>query len=470
MERTISYLKTKINHPSFWQWFFLIAIIIIFHASHPLNSDEGVVLDGAWNLINGKIPYRDFFEFIPPGSFYFIFVVWKLFGVSYLIAKIASMIALLAGSICLHKIAKQFTQNKTLAYLPALFFILSSAGWPIINHNVYNAVILIWASYFFLRAIGTKNFVNYFWSGLLMGISFLFLQQKSALVFLALLLFIVTDYFVSVANKKNQFKQLTKNIFLFTIGFILPCLWLLHWPISTIWIALYEFPAHHYLATNSVSLSLFLLFIICFAIVFASIKNKTREIYFLFTIQSSLLLASLSRPDYSHLTQSYFLFYVLAIIIINQLNKKERTNYLYQYISITALFIIVLVIWSNINAKLFSTTPFYSISRASIFTEIKLECHSPYFYAGPFLPGMYFETKKLNTTFYPILITGQQTEEQFKLGKKQLEQNKPDCVALNYHMSALNTYNINNPVDELITNNYHKIYTQGDLILYKINQ
>ena len=131
------------------------------------------------------------------------------------------------------------------------------------------------------------------------------------------------------------------NIFLFTIGFILPCLWLLHWPISTIWIALYEFPAHHYLATNSVSLSLFLLFIICFAIVFASIKNKTREIYFLFTIQSSLLLASLSRPDYSHLTQSYFLFYVLAIIIINQLNKKERTNYLYQYISITALFIIV---------------------------------------------------------------------------------------------------------------------------------
>ena len=88
----------------------LLITTIILHSNHPINSDEGVILAGAWDLINGKKPYTDFFAIIPPASFYVIYWLWTLFGVSYFAAKLLAIIFVFVSSVGVYKINSLFTK------------------------------------------------------------------------------------------------------------------------------------------------------------------------------------------------------------------------------------------------------------------------------------------------------------------------------------------------------------------------
>ena len=80
-------------------WAATLGLLILLHSIHPLDNDEGVTLEGALNIFNQREIYIDFFEFVAPGVFYIIAFFWKIFGVSYLIAKILAMIALLISAL-----------------------------------------------------------------------------------------------------------------------------------------------------------------------------------------------------------------------------------------------------------------------------------------------------------------------------------------------------------------------------------
>ena len=80
-------------------WAIILGIIFLFHFNHYLSADEGVTLNGAWNLYNGQIMYKDFFAFIPPASFYLIFIFWKIFGPSFLVAKLFAIFSIFFGAI-----------------------------------------------------------------------------------------------------------------------------------------------------------------------------------------------------------------------------------------------------------------------------------------------------------------------------------------------------------------------------------
>src|SRR4051812_14185044 len=47
-----------------------------------LGSDEGIVLQGAVRILRGEMPYRDFFSFYTPGSYYLHALIFRLFGTS----------------------------------------------------------------------------------------------------------------------------------------------------------------------------------------------------------------------------------------------------------------------------------------------------------------------------------------------------------------------------------------------------
>ncbi len=45
-------------------------------------NDEGIYLDGARRILNGQVPYRDFFVLTGPGAFWNVAAFFQLFGVS----------------------------------------------------------------------------------------------------------------------------------------------------------------------------------------------------------------------------------------------------------------------------------------------------------------------------------------------------------------------------------------------------
>ena len=50
-------------------------------------QDEGIVIQGAARILHGEIPYRDFFSFYTPGSYYLYAGLFKVFGTSLLVAR-----------------------------------------------------------------------------------------------------------------------------------------------------------------------------------------------------------------------------------------------------------------------------------------------------------------------------------------------------------------------------------------------
>ena len=453
-------LKT-LNVSSLW-WLSLLVILFFFHSNHPLNSDEGVILEGAWNLINGKQLYYDFFEFIPPASFYLIYWAWLSFGISYFVAKFLSLLLIFFSSIFIFKISNQLTSSK-FNYFPPFLFLISSFAWPVINHNVFNLFFIITASYFFIKGLngGGDNLKNFLISGLLAGLSTLFLQQKGMVILGIFLSFLL------ILTVKQKTILWLKHSLVLPVSFLLPLtLLIIKWPAKLLYQNLIIFPSINYLAVNKVPLFLFLLYLIILLINIFLLKSKwSIKLWFLFYLQFILLLTTLARPDYFHLTLLIFPLYALIPLLLQQASH----DYIFKYYSGIIIAVYSLIIIVPVTISLYFFPPFSSIDKLPTLNFIKNNCNqSSYIYAGPFNPGLYFETRKLNPTPYSFLITNHHTPEQFEQAKKYLEKNLPACAILNYVTVEKFNYNKNNPVDNFIFSNYNFVLRSGNNLIYKI--
>lgn len=451
------------KYKDYFGWAIFLLVLLVLNFSYYLDSDEGVVLAGAWNLFNGRHIYSDFFEFIPPGSFYFVLLIWKIFFPNYLLTKLLSVLMIFFAAIGVYKIAKIFTDNKYLLIAPALF-LCTSFNWQAINHNTYNIFFIIWSAFFFVRAEKKNNKIDFVLSGLILGISFLFLQQKSLIVLLICALWLLFNFLVKKNNIYLQF-------ILFFIGSCLSATALLLFfaPIKVLYESLVMFPFFNYTETNSLPLNTWIFFLIITTASFLTllIKKKTNSIYFLFILQMSLLLSSLPRPDILHIT--IVLFPLLAIIptLLQIINQEQK----YKKIFFLPCFLIILLLPFLTFIKVVNYPPFRFLNKNEATNYLEDECRqSQYIYAGPFLPGFYFLTKKLQPTPYSVLITNAHTKQQFLTAAEHLKTNRPQCAIMDYRMVEKFKYSTDNPVDQFIFSNYRQTKRYGSLLIYKIKE
>ncbi len=436
----------------------ILFICFLVHSDHAFNSDEGVILSGAWNLYNGKLLYTDFFEFIPPGSFYLILFIWKIFSVSFLSAKIISILLLFLSAIGVYFIAQKIYRNK-LNIIAPIFFCLATSGLPIINHNFYSLPFALWALYFLLSGLDNNEIKNYIVSGLLTGMTILFLQTKGLAVGAAIFLFLLIR------------KRGLKNILSYITASIIPLLVLLFWPPKIIIDSLILFPSSNYYDVNKIPITLLLLSVLIFVlVVYLFRREKDPKIWLLFMVQFFLLLTTIPLPDYYHLIIAATPIMALPGIIISKIQSKKGSIYskfAYYYL---ITIIISLVLYPAIDLMMFNFRPFWSNYNRGVFLFIENNCPGKYIYAGPFWPSVYFESRKLNATPYSWLITNHNTPEQFLEAQKYLAKNKPTCAVLVYPQSLKRfNHNQDNPVENFIRSNYHKILSEKNIFIYKAN-
>ena len=411
--------------------------------------------------MNNRQLYVDFFEFVPPGSFYLIFWLWKIFGVSYFIAKFFSVVIVFLSSIGIYKISQEISKNR-LNYFPPLIFIISSIYWPIINYNTFNIVFIIWAIYFFVKGLSNYSDKNFIISGLLTGLSILFLQQKGII-----LLFILFSFLLILFFKEKKYKLLKLNFYFFIFSF-LPLLFLLKWPLKILYEDLIIFPLFNYTETCSISLYLFVFFLfVLLLIIWLLRKEKNKKIWLLIYAQFFLLISATLRADFYHIS---LILFPLHSLLPASWEKIKFFNLLTKsYFRLIILVSILIIIFPSILILNYYPLLFSSIQKNKIISYVKENCPGKYIYVGPFIPGIYFETKKLNPTQNSFLITNQQTKKQFLEAKKALEKYQPSCAVLNYQIVAKFKHNKNNLVDNYILDNYKFIFQEGNCLVYKIN-
>jgi hypothetical protein len=161
--------------------FALTCIYLCFFRRYTsIEPDEGIVLQGAQRILRGEVLYRDFFAFFTPGSFYFLALLFRVFGSSFLVARSAlvlfggiysAMTYLLARRVCSRGNALLVAAIASASTLPYRFEVL---------HNWDSTLWACLALYCAIRWTESTQWKWAFNTGSFAALTFLFEQSKGA--------------------------------------------------------------------------------------------------------------------------------------------------------------------------------------------------------------------------------------------------------------------------------------------------
>lgn len=186
--------------------------------------DEGIIVYGAQRVLSGDIPYRDFWGYYPPGQFWLIAGLFKLFGSELIVEHTFSVIMHCAVSIVIYLIARKLVSLKAalLAWFLALLWI-----------NTYNFAnpmpVALWlsltSSLFLLKFLFEKGKYLLLIAGLLSGFSLLFRDDIGFFTAIGASLWLsMFSFFSSLSTGKSasdRIKITIKYLSLYTFGWLL---------------------------------------------------------------------------------------------------------------------------------------------------------------------------------------------------------------------------------------------------------
>ncbi len=435
-------------------WIGLMSIAVFMHSSHLLDSDEGIVLNGAWQLLSGGRIYHDFYELAAPGSFYLIYFFWKLFGANYLIAKAVSLAFLAGSAYGIFRISAIFTSREKALLAPAVF-VLASASWPLVQFNLFSELFMIWAVYFFLRYISDPKPSDLVLCGLASGLTAVFLQHKGALLVAILTVLLAHEL---LDRKRDLFGKLL----LFYAAVFFGALPLLPHLKSLLIDNHAIFPPGKYLEINRAFPGIFASYAFLSILSFLALrmkKIKQPESY-LFVLQFCFLISALQRPDYYHST--LMSFPLIALLPLVLADVREHDNPMIKKLTYVAFAACAVTILSRSALYFYKFPPLVSLENYPAYRQAEKACaSSEYIYAGPFQPGWYFELRKKNPTPHYVIKTNFTPSVEFLRARDLLKEKKPGCIITNDDIVKKFSYSPDNPLDEFIMQEYVLEYESG---------
>jgi hypothetical protein len=155
-----------------------LAYLYLFRRYTAIEPDEGIILQGAQRILRGEVLYRDFFSFLTPGSYYLLALLFKIFGSSFAVARIALVFFgavfsgvnyLLARRVCSRGSALTVAVLVTLTTLPYRFLVL---------HNWDSTLWACLAVYCAVRLLENADWKWGFGAGSFASLTFVFEQSK----------------------------------------------------------------------------------------------------------------------------------------------------------------------------------------------------------------------------------------------------------------------------------------------------
>jgi hypothetical protein len=151
-------------------------------------GDEGTLIYGAVRVAQGQVPYRDFFETMGPGTFYWVALFFKIFGITWIATRVALMITCVATALTLFFLARRLRTGSD-AY-PAIFMIATLSGfvWPVISHHEDSNLLALLSFAAFVLWLDKHRPALMITAGALAALTTCFLQPKGILLLVAFLL------------------------------------------------------------------------------------------------------------------------------------------------------------------------------------------------------------------------------------------------------------------------------------------
>ena len=451
--------------------------------------DEGTLVYGAQLVAQGALPYRDFFEVMGPGSFYWLGLFFKLFGTNILVARAVLLFTASVTVVLLYWMTRRVYQGP-FDLLPSLFYLLVGFPlWPVTSHhwdsNLFG--LLAVGAFFLWQDRGRGWFLAI--AGALSGLTSCFLQPKGLFLLVALAIVILVNGCRAGEGKPRIASHLgilltgfiavgglVLMLFLFAGGLSDLIYANLIWPLSRYhninklpfgyglreWVA----PGwQNYLQTllppllSQVIAILYMIpfiFIIylpflCFGLTgisclsksnCAKIFNATMLPYW--SAGLALWVSELHRPDVIHLIYGSPLLLILFLVIWNYcFNRRNLLKY-----SAIGLITACVILSGSFSVVICSDPNYKVVTRRGVLYGFKedlalkflIEHTKPgdFAFIYPYYPMYYFLADVKNPTRYSILLYHINTEAQFNEVIKNIEQKKVKYVLWNTEMSGSN--------------------------------
>ena len=156
-------------------FFYVLVLLLFVPIRTPLYIyDEGFAVFNATRLLNGELPYQDFWAVYPPGQLYILAGVYKLFGISLLASRVYDTLVRIAVVVGCFLVARQVT-SKFLSYLTVFVAALVMASVGFYAYAVYPALALgVFALWCTIKFVETGRQQWLILAGVLVGISSFF--------------------------------------------------------------------------------------------------------------------------------------------------------------------------------------------------------------------------------------------------------------------------------------------------------
>ena len=205
--------------------FLLLLLYLLFFSIFRINDcEEGYILTASMRILNGELPYKDFFLHTPPITYYAVAAVFKIFGSYLIVARILIAILGLSIAILLYLISGKI-MPKIYAFIPPLIFMFWGTGQVNIPSFAWFGLLFALVSvYAFISFLDHENSWLIITAGLFSGFSFLSKQNLGFCLLIVFIMFFMIDRVLKAYLKiGTSNKELIKNLLLLTIFFILSC-------------------------------------------------------------------------------------------------------------------------------------------------------------------------------------------------------------------------------------------------------
>jgi hypothetical protein len=447
------------------------SLTLLLERSYAINSDEGYTLNAAWQVWNGMRMYRDFRQFVGPGSAYSVYLLWSVIGSpSYLAARLLSLAFSFASTTAVYLVLRRVGVRGINLAFSVFAWLIACPVYALLNHNSFSSFAATWFLLLFLRIAPQTDrppkMLDHALVGAAAGVVFLFLQTKG--LFLALG---AAAFAFSAGSKRRDFRPGLALVG----GFIIVVA-----PLFVIWsFALlvrqwFVIPlTGNYLGHTGASLTIAIPSVVgACGMGWVALRRADRVLGALAITQAALLASMSHNMEIHHLAINSFPTIIFVSVVMHE--RLQRTGGPAR-LSAEATMAIVLgafvvgLVATPIGRDFWTFSPLYvdilkRRPRPTLFSNRRVaEAHA--IYAGPFLPGLYFELKKKNPYFVSETIVCNDECQHRLVG--ELSATKPELAFFHYEMIRDLGYDQSSPVDLYFRERYVSCHGQnyGGLIV-----
>jgi len=176
----------------------LLGVAVVYQSLWPrdLNgADESLFLFEAKRLLDGDVMYRDVFEFVTPGAWYAMTLLYRLFGVDFATARAAMAVLHGIAAVLTYAAARRMAVRPAVAVVAAAVYLgVSQPVYPIASPHWCSTLLTLWLLLRLLDDDWAERPRGTFVIGLLSGVLVMVQQQKGVVTALGIAALLAVDH------------------------------------------------------------------------------------------------------------------------------------------------------------------------------------------------------------------------------------------------------------------------------------